>query len=751
MSDEYDDEDVAAVDTIDDSSSEYSDDTSSYEYEESELDIPDEVPEDTYEDSMTDLEEEALDVPEEFEEDISYNSPEEITANVPEEFEEDIEEATVEDNQWSTDDSLVNIPEDTESEEIEVETENTSEQIEEDVVDGNTEVESTEEQNDEELDDVEETDDVDTTDEATEQAAEPIEETNEVDSTNEATEEEAEPVEESNDVDTTDDVADEESEPVEETDDVDTTDEATEQAAEPVEETNEVDSTDEATEQEAEPVEETNEADITEAESTGVKGNIEYKAKGMAEKELAQDDARDIGDLTQEEDSNRISEYYRKHEYSIEDYDTYSQDPEWRDLMRKAYPELELPELAISQEEASNRISEYYGKHEYSIEDYDTYSQDPEWRELMRIAHPEIALPSLGENNIVSDKTETPEIIENVFDDSTNNELANGRVPQDIFSKESTPDLGEKRLEDFTQKEYARMVKKDPERASQLLTDFNNRSIKADDVNKLNRGLYFTNGDRYQVVDKELSNCSARIKDSVTGIEYNVYPNPMKRMVHFDGDQGQNDIGMRQDCGIASTAKSINDLYEKRVTCENRLANYARKTNNCEMCGFKRSKWGGTVESNVANFYRANGIECDVYEGDKIPELSILGEALKNGGSSTVAVSSDLLWLYGDSQKFDASTVDTVRYERDSEYARRIDTLIDIKSNNKTFEADHFVNVSNAVYDDNNNLTHFIVSDTGNGTTKMISLEDFQRAYNGLGNFRVRNQGCVIAKGIIRR
>lgn len=65
--------------------------------------------------------------------------------------------------------------------------------------------------------------------------------------------------------------------------------------------------------------------------------------------------------------------------------------------------------------------------------------------------------------------------------------------------------------------------------------------------------------------------------------------------------------------------------------------------------------------------------------------------------------------------------------------------------NGGTFKADHFVNVSNAVYDKNGSLTHFIVSDTGNGTTKMVDKDYLFRAYNGSGNISVSARGCVIA------
>lgn len=104
------------------------------------------------------------------------------------------------------------------------------------------------------------------------------------------------------------------------------------------------------------------------------------------------------------------------------------------------------------------------------------------------------------------------------------------------------------------------------------------------------------------------------------------------------------------------------------------------------------------------------------------------------------------MWNYDKAQAFNPSMIDPARYATDSSYASRIDTYMDMHDGVGTYRADHFVNVSNAVYDSNGALSHFIVSDTGNGTTKMIPKDYFQRAYNGLGNISVSAQGCVIAE-----
>ena len=45
------------------------------------------------------------------------------------------------------------------------------------------------------------------------------------------------------------------------------------------------------------------------------------------------------------------------HNYGLDDFATYSQDPEWRKLQKQAYPDYELPPL--TQENARNQLIDY--------------------------------------------------------------------------------------------------------------------------------------------------------------------------------------------------------------------------------------------------------------------------------------------------------------------------------------------------------------------------------------------------------
>ena len=429
---------------------------------------------------------------------------------------------------------------------------------------------------------------------------------------------------------------------------------------------------------------------------------------------------------------NSLSDYMNAHNYGPDDFATYSQDPEWRILHREAFPDYELPPL--TQENAYNQLSDYMNTHNYGPDDFAAYSQDPIWRELHSAAFPDYELPVLVDSEA----------------------LSNGKIPDEIFK--DTTDLwdvtNDTKLEDLSKSNFEQLQTINPERASQMVTEYNDRHIPFDDLSELPRSLPLDNASDMKVIDDELSLDKATIRDMTTGQEYTVYPNPLGRASHMEGKQGQNDIGMHQDCGIASTAKGINDWYGKNVTTENRLADFAKQTGNCDLSEAVKkpdgtidySECGGTVEDNVRRFYNANGIDATAYTGNDVPAIEALANSLKDGGVATVAVNHDLMWNYDKAQAFNPSMIDPARYATDSSYASRIDTYMDMHDGVGTYRADHFVNVSNAVYDSNGVLSHFIVSDTGNGTTKMIPKDYFQRAYNGLGNISVSAQGCVIAE-----
>ena len=92
---------------------------------------------------------------------------------------------------------------------------------------------------------------------------------------------------------------------------------------------------------------------------------------------------------------DNLSDYMSDHNYGMDDFDTYSQDPVWRDLQKNEFPDYELPPL--TQESAKSQLYDYMSEHNYGQDDFNTYSQDLKWRELQSAAFPDYELPPLVE------------------------------------------------------------------------------------------------------------------------------------------------------------------------------------------------------------------------------------------------------------------------------------------------------------------------------------------------------------------
>ena len=101
-----------------------------------------------------------------------------------------------------------------------------------------------------------------------------------------------------------------------------------------------------------------------------------------------------------------LGDYYFAHNYSEKDYPEYSQDPDWRLLMRKQYPDIKLPPM--SQETAQNCLRDYMFKHNYSRADFSTYSKDPKWRYLTQKAYPDYRLPPRENADNLGGWTDSP-------------------------------------------------------------------------------------------------------------------------------------------------------------------------------------------------------------------------------------------------------------------------------------------------------------------------------------------------------
>ena len=100
-----------------------------------------------------------------------------------------------------------------------------------------------------------------------------------------------------------------------------------------------------------------------------------------------------IQNTIQQQAKKDLEKYINEHNYGKEDFSTFSQDPVWRSLVKRANPDYSLP--IITQEKAAQLLNEYMYQHSYSKKDFSTFSQDPVWRDLIENTYPEYVLPPL--------------------------------------------------------------------------------------------------------------------------------------------------------------------------------------------------------------------------------------------------------------------------------------------------------------------------------------------------------------------
>ena len=272
---------------IDDEGDVYSDDTEG-------------ISEDIYDSDFQ--EDDSVDNVEEFPEDVEDTEFNDEPVEDTEEITEDIEDDSSEEAEET--DELEDIPEDIEDSDDEAGDDSSEEVVEDtadEAADDSTE-EVAEDTADEAADDSSEEVVEDTADEAADDSTEEVAEDTADEAADDSTEEVAE--------DTADEAADDSTEEVVE----DTADEAADDSTEEVAE----DTADEAINDTAE----TNSKDITKAES------LSY--------DTTEDTPQDVQEKTPQQ---KLSEYMNSHNYGMDDYDTYSQDPEWQKLHSAVFPD----------------------------------------------------------------------------------------------------------------------------------------------------------------------------------------------------------------------------------------------------------------------------------------------------------------------------------------------------------------------------------------------------------------------------
>ena len=399
---------------------------------------------------------------------------------------------------------------------------------------------------------------------------------------------------------------------------------------------------------------------------------------------------------------NNMSEYMNAHNYGLDDYGTYSKDPEWQALNRDLqvangiepteYTE-ELSDSIETQEqldphEALNNMSEYMNAHNYGLDDYGTYSKDPEWQALNRDLQVANGIEPTEYTEELSDSIETQE------------QLDPHEALNNMSEYMNAHNYG---LDDYG------TYSKDPEWQA------------------LNRDLQVANGiePSGQVIEG-----LQEISPDVTLREFDDFEQSVLeyRPAFYETgsyyEQGVNEFGYQGTCGPTSQANAINQLLGTNELTENKVLSVAIDNNLCETHGALDCCGGTTTEQfmelyNKMNEQLGDKFETELFEYNNVLDANQVAERLENGDVINVAVDADTLW-------------DQPRSYTNEIGARQGDSY-----------SNHWITVTGVERMEDGEIKGFDIIDSGAGES-YVSLDKYNDMCFGTDEHRVIDPTCIV-------
>ena len=408
---------------------------------------------------------------------------------------------------------------------------------------------------------------------------------------------------------------------------------------------------------------------------------------------------------------NNMSEYMNEHNYGLDDYETYSQDPEWQALNRdlqiangiepteytEDVAETSEVEEALDPHDALNNMSEYMNAHNYGREDYETYSQDPEWQALNRdlqIANgiePTEYTEDVAETSEVEEALDPHEVLSNMSEYM--NEHNYGLDDYETYSQDSEWQALNRDLQvanGIEPTEYAEDVAEiAEENENEIVNNIENLDREYDDFE---RSVIDTNPDFYE-----------------TGSFY---------------QQGINEFGYQGTCGPTSQANAINELLGTNELTENKVLSVAIDNNLCQTHGDMDSCGGTSTEQFMDLYDKMNEqlgdkFDTELFEYGDVLDADQVADRLDNGDVVNVAVDACALW-------------DMPR-----------DYVNDLGVRQDDFYSDHWITVTGVQRLDDGTIKGFDIIDSGGGEN-YVSLDKYNDMCFGTEEHRVIDPTCIV-------
>ena len=422
--------------------------------------------------------------------------------------------------------------------------------------------------------------------------------------------------------------------------------------------------------------------------------------------ELLESDGRepiDYSENTETSAMDNMTEYMYEHNYGRDDFETYSQDPEWQQLNNDLLEEMGREPIDYSENtEASaiDNMTEYMYEHNYGREDFETYSQDPEWQQLNNDL-----LEEMGREPI--DYSETGEVSEEaLFEDIPESEQS----VADIMDRVEVDDT--ETLEDVLDDTVNKPDSSVEEWMDDVAVSTPEESFEENEVS-----VTFPTIEEIENADVPYD-----IQHNVEFSEALLEERPELAEMFENGEffeQGNNEHGFEGTCGETTQANTLNKLLGTNEITENDVLNIAIDKNLCKVDILDPANSGGTSTEQFIQLYDemnhrvGDKLDVELFDYENALGIDDMASKIENGSVLNIAVDSYELW----DQPRDIT--DTAHY------------------------TDHWISVIGVDRSADGDITGFKIVDSGGGES-YLDVDKFERCYYGAKDNPVLDPTCIV-------
>ena len=457
-----------------------------------------------------------------------------------------------------------------------------------------------------------------------------------------------------------------------------------------------------------------------------------------------------VGEVQENSALDNMAEYMSEHNYGREDFETYSQDPEWQQLNNDLLEADGKEPIEYGEEtetSALDNMAEYMSAHNYGQEDFETYSQDPEWQQLKNDLleadgkepieygeEPEsiTEVPSADENSeveqSVSDIMDNVEVTDSESLDDFSEELDETHSPESSIEElmdstdvqENEDELeAESELEPEVEaeSEVEPEIEAEPEVEPELEPEV---EAEPEAEPELEPEVEAEPELEPEIIEDTDSYIDIEHNDEFTELLLEERPDLAEMFENGEFyEQGNNEYGFEGTCGETTQANTLNSLLGTNEITENDVLSVAIDKNLCEVDNLDPANSGGTSTEQFMDLYNEmnhqNGDKLDVELFDYEDALSLddMASRLENGSVLNIAVDSNELW------DLPTDITDTAHY------------------------TDHWISVTGVDRDVTGNISGFKIIDSGGGE-KYLDVDKFERCYYGSSDNPVLDPTCIV-------